>query len=433
MQVMVIKPRVLFATPVLHHPPVGGPTLRIENSIKALAQISDLYIYNRVSPDKQGGTEDLAFYEQYCKGFFFAPFVPTSRYTRFLSRAINAISKRTLGWHVIKSGWEPMTEDFGHLLTIASDVHADVIWLGYGNISYPLLKYIKDHTDYKVVVDTDSVWSRFVLRGLPFARSGLERRRIKKSGKDKEDEERWGTQLADVTTAVSKVDAEYYCSLAKDSRQIHIFSNVIDIALYQQVPPPADNLKSPCMYLAGTFTPGNAMDDAARWVIGCVLPIVRQQIPDVHLYCVGTGSNQILSDIRDPGITITGQLTTVLPYLCYADVALVPLRFESGTRFKILEAGACGIPVVSTTLGAEGISVAHEKNILIADEPESFARSIVRILQDRKFALALAENLKMLVYEKCNIATLAQEGSPILRYLIGDYIPVSIVRKYHEQ
>ena len=427
---VVTKPRILFATPVLYHPPVGGPTLRIENSIKALAQISNLYIYSRVGLNKLGGTEALAFYEQYCNGFFFASFVPTNRYTRFLTRAINAMSKRTLGWHVIKSGWEPTTEDFEHLLTIAKDVHADVIWLGYGNISYPLLKYIKGHTDYKVVVDTDSVWSRFILRRLPYARSGLERRGIRKTGSEKEEEERWGTQLADVTTAVSKVDAEYYCSLAKDPSQIHIFSNVIDVALYQQVPPPADNLKSPCMYLAGTFTPGSAMDDAARWVIGRVLPIVRQQIPDVHLYCVGTGSDQILSDIRDPGITITGQLTSVLPYLCYADVALVPLRFESGTRFKILEAGACGIPVVSTTLGAEGIPLTHQKDILIADEPEGFARSIVQLLQEREFAQMLAKNLRTLVLERYSIAVLAQEGRRILQYLMGNYVSVTEWRGY---
>lgn len=430
---MITKPRVLFATPVLQHPPVGGPTLRIENSIKALAQLSDLYIYNRVSPDKPVGSEAMVFYEQYCKGFFSAPFAPTNRYTRFATRALNAVSKRILGWHMIKSGWEPMTEDFEHLLTIAKDIHADMIWLGFGNISYPLLTYIKNHTDHKVVVDTDSVWSRFILRRMPYARSELERRNIRKTGSEKEEEERWGTQLADVTTTVSEVDAEYFRGLAKDPRQIHIFTNVIDIALYQQVPPPANNLKSPCMYLAGTFMPGNAMDDAARWVIGRVLPLIRLQIPDVHLYCVGTGSTQTLSDIRDRGITITGQLTSVLPYLCYANVALVPLRFESGTRFKILEAGACGIPVVSTSLGAEGIPVTHEKNILIADEPEEFARSIVWILKDREFALALAENLKMLVLDKYNIAALAQEGRCILRYLIDDYMPVAIMKECHEQ
>ena len=416
---MATEPKVLFATPVLHHPPVGGPTLRIENSIKALAQISDLYVYSRVSLDALGGTEALAFYEQYCKDFFSAPFVPTNRYLRFFKRAANFIFRRAVGLTLFKSGLQPATEDFGHLLTVADDIRADVIWLGYGNISYPLLKYIKSHSPCKVVVDTDSVWSRFVLRGLPFAKSEQERRRIEKAGREKEEEERWGTQLADVTTAVSLIDAEYYRGLAKDPRQIHVFSNVIDMEAYRQSPPPADNLKKPCIYLAGTFWPHSPMDDAARWVISQVLPLVRLRIPDIRLYCVGTGSDRTLSDIRDPSVTVTGSLPSVLPYLCYADVALVPMRFESGTRFKILEAGACGIPAVSTTLGAEGIPVTHEKDILIADEPEEFARCIVQLIQEREFALGLGESLKTLVVEKYTIAALAQEGRCILQYLSG--------------
>src|SRR4029077_17781489 len=139
------------------------------------------------------------------------------------------------------------------------------------------------------------------------------------------------------------------------------------------------------VYLAGTFWPGSPMEDAARWVIENILPIVRQQIPNLHLYIVGADSDKTVPDISDPKITITGKLPSVLPYLSHADVSLVPLRFESGTRFKILEAGACGIPVVSTTLGAEGIAVEHGRDILLADEPEAFASSIIRLIKEREF------------------------------------------------
>jgi len=276
------------------------------------------------------------------------------------------------------------------VLAIADRIVADVIWLGYGNLSYTLLAYLKQHSNYRIVLDTDSVWSRFVLRGLPFAQNEEERRRIEKEGREKEEEERRGSQLADVTTAVSRADAAYYRHVADNPAQVHIFSNVIDIDAYQQVPPPAKQLRRPCIYLAGTFGPRSPMEDAARWFTSNVLHLVRRQIPDVHFYIVGRGSDTTLSDISDSGITTTGELPSVLPYLCHADVALVPLRFESGTRFKILEAGACGIPVVSTTLGAEGIPVTHEYDILIADEPEPFADSIIRLLTDRDFAVEMA-------------------------------------------
>lgn len=414
---MISKPKILFATPVLHHPPIGGPTLRIENSIKALAQISDLYIYCRACKDTIGGTDALDLYKTYCKGLFFASFVKTDKYSRFIKRAFNAISKRTLGWEVVRTGVEPTYEEFRHFLAVANDLQPDVIWLGYGNISYPLLKFIKSNSSYKVVIDTDSIWSRFVLRRVPFIKSKRELRRTKKTGKEKAEEERWGTQLADVTTAVSEIDADYYRSLALDPRQIFIFSNVIDEENYRKVPPSVEGMKRPSLYLAGSYFPRSAMDDAARWVIDSILPRLLRWVPDVHLYCVGRGSEQVLADIRNPAVTVVGQLDSVLPYLCHSDVALVPLRYESGTRFKILEAGACFVPVVSTTLGAEGLPVSHEKELLIADEPEEFARSVVRLLREREFALALAENLKTLVLKRYSIAALVQEGQRILQYL----------------
>lgn len=408
-----VQPKVLFTTPILQHPPVGGPYLRIENSIKALARISDLYIYSRVPLGMLGGMAGLSFYKVYCKAFCFAP--SCAPIVHLLKRAINLIAKKTIKRNLLD--WR--REDYQHLLNIARRIKADVIWLGYGNISYPLLKYIKTHSDYKVVLDTDSVWSRFVLRGLPYAQDDKERQKIEQAGREKEEEEVWGTQLADVTTAVSEVDADYYRHLAKYPEQVHIFSNVIDIDAYRQVPPPANQLKKPCIYLAGSFGPRSPMDDAARRVINNVLPLVRQHLPEIHFYIVGSGSDRTLSDINDPHITITGKLSSVLPYLCYADVALVPLRFESGTRFKILEAAACGIPVVSTTLGAEGLLVTHGKDILIADEPSAFADAIVRLIADAEFATRIGENLSKLVRERYSLHFLVEEGRHILEHLMS--------------
>ncbi|MCX6844367.1 MAG: glycosyltransferase family 4 protein [candidate division WOR-3 bacterium] len=315
----------------------------------------------------------------------------------------------------------PPERDFEQLLRLADMVKADVIWLGYGGISYPLLKYIKNYSDYRVVVDTDSVWSRFVLRGLSFAKTTEERQQIERQGKEKEEEERWGTQMADVTTAVSGVDADYFRGLAREPRQVHMFPNVIDADAYRSVPPPAEGIRSPSIYLAGSFFDATCpMVDAARWVIREVLPLVRKRIPSVHFYIVGKGSDRFLTDLRDPGVTVTGQIASVLPYLCHVEAALVPLRWESGTRFKILEAGACGTPVVSTTLGAEGLPVVHERDVLIADTPKSFADSVIRILEDRVLAARLAVSLRELVLRDFSIDSLAAQGRQILEYLSGN-------------
>jgi len=159
------------------------------------------------------------------------------------------------------------------------------------------------------------------------------------------------------------------------------------------------------------------MEDAARWVVHDVLPLVRQQIPGIQLYIVGVNGDKVVSDLASPDVTVTGALPSVLEYLCHVDVALVPLRFGSGTRFKILEAGACGIPVVSTTLGAEGLPVCNGEHMLIADTPSAFASSIVRLILEGSMAGRLAMNLKSLVAARFSIPALAEDGRRILRYL----------------
>lgn len=413
---MTKKPTILFTTPVLQHPAAGGPALRIENSIKALSRVSHLYIYCRTPLEDR---LSRLYYESFSIRFYTAPSLKlSSRCIRFAKKMINQLGDLIFHRSFFTTDWSK--KDAQDLLNIADSIKADLIWLGYGNISYPLLRYIKENSDYKTVCDTDSVWSRFILRGLPFVRGECEKEEIIKRGHLKEIEEEWGTELSDVTTAVSNVDAEYYRNLVSQPQKIKIFSNVIDVEVYKSIPSEPQGFLHPCIYLAGTFWPGSPMEEAARWTIREVLPLVKRKIPTVHFYIIGKGSDTTLSDIRDSGITITGQLDSVLPYLGHADVALVPLKFESGTRFKILEAGACGIPVVSTTLGAEGLPVTHGKDILIADDPETFANFIVQLISDRDLASNIAESLKKLVADTFGLSKHVDEAKEIVDYLLHD-------------
>jgi glycosyltransferase involved in cell wall biosynthesis len=407
--------KVLFTTQWLGHPPAGGSQLRIENSIKALSQISDLYIYSRVSLDDIGGPEAYAFYWRYIKDFYFAPSVaPGHVFRKLTKRVVNLFSRKIFKKPVFSFG--DSKKDFRCLLNVADKIGADVIWLGYGNISYPLLKYIKENSGYKVVVDTDSVWSRFVLRGLPYARNDKERKLIETRGKAKEAEERWGTRLADVTTAVSEVDMDYYQNFVEDKSKVKIFSNVIDLENYKQRPA-NKGMKRPAVYMAGSFWEGSPMEEAARWTFERVMPNVWAEFPDLHFYILGNRSKEVLKDIQDKRVSILGRVTSVLPYLCNGDVALVPLKFESGTRFKILEAGACGIPIVSTTLGAEGIPVTHREDILIADTPSEFAGAIKSLLMNGGKARTLSSNLRKMIERKYSITAAREQAGEIIAYL----------------
>jgi glycosyltransferase involved in cell wall biosynthesis len=93
-------------------------------------------------------------------------------------------------------------------------------------------------------------------------------------------------------------------------------------------------------------------------------------------------------------VIVTGYVPDVIPYYKEARICLVPLRAGGGTRLKILESMALGRPVVSTTLGCEGLQVKDQENIMIADTPVEFAQKVVRLLQDRKLRGRISRNAR---------------------------------------
>jgi len=407
--------RILFTSPVLEHPAAGGPQLRIENSIKALSRIVDIDIVSRSPVSVTGGQAALDFFRGYAGELQLAPSARALSANRYLRKAQRVA--RSLGGRDADA-------DARFIIEHARRRTIGRIWFGYGNISFPLIRRVKALApDLKLVCDTDSVWSRFIMRELPYA-GAMRKPRILRAGQAKEAEERAWVDMCDVTTAVSEVDADYYRSIATDPARVRVFSNVIDLDSYTRPPAPPEGFRKPCIYLAGTFGHHHSpMDTAARWVIEDILPIVRKRLPALHFYIVGTGSDRTLGHIKDPNITVTGRLPSVLPYLCNANVALVPLKFESGTRFKILEAGACGVPLVSTTLGAEGIPALPGKDLLIADSAEDFAAAIVRLVEDPALCANLAASCRDLVRRKYSVDTLAAEGRAIIETITGVPLP----------
>jgi glycosyltransferase involved in cell wall biosynthesis len=143
-----------------------------------------------------------------------------------------------------------------------------------------------------------------------------------------------------------------------------------------------DEVASPStLLLAGSFSyPPNA--DAAHYFVSGILPLIRQRRSDVRLRLVGEPTASVTGLAHDRDVTVVGWVPDMDVELARADVAVVPLRYGSGTRVKILEAAAHRIPIVSTTLGAEGLGFEDGRHLLLADEPQDFAAACIRILED---------------------------------------------------
>jgi glycosyltransferase involved in cell wall biosynthesis len=123
--------------------------------------------------------------------------------------------------------------------------------------------------------------------------------------------------------------------------------------------------------------------DAMLWFGQQVLPLIHQRRPDVRLAIVGQRPHPRLDALRAiPGVTITGWVPDVRPYIAGATVFIAPLRVGGGTRLKLLQAMAMEVAVVATSLGAEGFPVTHGRELLLADTPAGFAGAVLALLDD---------------------------------------------------
>lgn len=123
--------------------------------------------------------------------------------------------------------------------------------------------------------------------------------------------------------------------------------------------------------------------DGVLWFVREVYPKIRAAMPAAELQIVGADPSREILRLREvPGVTVTGFVKDVRPYLTEAAVAIAPLRIARGTQNKILECMAAGIPVVSTSQAAKGIQALAGEHILVADGPEETARGVLELLND---------------------------------------------------
>jgi glycosyltransferase involved in cell wall biosynthesis len=170
---------------------------------------------------------------------------------------------------------------------------------------------------------------------------------------------------------------------------------------YRLVPQPVGRVAvshPPTVTFQGTLRyPPNA--DAARFLVHDVVPLLRRLVPDVRVRLVGTTAPALVALDDPPAVTLVGQVPDMADELAGADLVVVPLRFGSGTRLKVLEAFAQKLPVVSTTLGAEGLGAEDGVHLLVADSAAELAGACARLLEDEGLRERLVERAHELFRE----------------------------------
>lgn len=185
---------------------------------------------------------------------------------------------------------------------------------------------------------------------------------------------------------VSSADAAVLCR-ANPSLPVSVVDNGVDCLTFRMLPEaPSGN----DVLFAGVLGyPPNA--DAVRFFCERILPLVRREVPDARLLIAGQNPPAEVRALAASGAALVlPDVADIIPCYQRARLAVVPLRAGGGTRLKILEAMALGRAVVSTSIGCEGLSVAHGRDILIADHPREFAACVVSLLRDAASRAELA-------------------------------------------
>jgi glycosyltransferase involved in cell wall biosynthesis len=270
-----------------------------------------------------------------------------------------------------------------------------------------------------VVYDAHNVWSELESRRARLIRSRVSRVVAWIGDRRRRSLEIGAWRVADLCLATSSRDAAIIA--AGGAAAVAVIPNGVDL---EGIP---DTIFRGASQGAATDTTSRARGlvfvgllaygpnaDAVRMLLHDVLPLLETKYPDVHVTIVGKGAPESLLRSAGPRVIFTGRVDDPRPYVAHADAVVVPLRIGSGTRLKILEALALGRPVVTTSIGAEGLNLVHGEHALIADDPPAFAAAISRIFDDAGLAEVLGRNGRVLVEQSFGWQTIGTD-------LVGAY------------
>ena len=152
--------------------------------------------------------------------------------------------------------------------------------------------------------------------------------------------------------------------------------------------------------------------DGIRWFMRDIFPLIQQRVSDVTLTVIGKNPPPEFHQMAaqsEGAIVVTGFVEELKPYMEAAAMMVVPVRAGSGMRVRLLEAFSCAMPTVTTTIGMEGIAAEAGKEILLGDDPQSFADASVRLLQDTALQESLARNGRLLAENRYDWRAVLQQ------------------------
>jgi polysaccharide biosynthesis protein PslH len=366
---------LLWVSHLVPYPPKGGVLQRSHNLIKEMARQNKIWLvaFNQraLLPSPKPLRQSVEAMKQICEDVEVVT-IPSDRsratWRRLVVRSLVTRHPYTVNW--LRAA--DMTRAVeGALSRVAFDaVHFDTISLAeYASLAGALPKVLNHHNVESAMMRRRARRETNPLKKLYFhlEAAKLQRYEIETAAR------------FDAHLAVSELDRQTLQALAP-GRRVEVVANGVDTSYFRPLAEPSTPRS--LVFAGGMKWYPNR--DAVLFFVSDVWPALKARYPGVSFTVIGRTPPRELVALsqRDPAIRLTGFVDDVRPLIGAAGVYVCPIRDGGGTRLKVLDAMAMGKAIVSTSIGCEGIDVAPEKSILIADTPGEFVRQIGRAIED---------------------------------------------------
>jgi len=414
--------KILFLSQLVPYPPDSGPKVRSYATLRHLAQQNEVTLLAFSRPDDS--PESIEHLKTFCHAVHTVPIIRSTvrdgiEFGMSLLRNQSFIIQRDQTPEM-KSKVEALLQN-----TRFDMIHADQLWMAQYAIE------AKEHAPgVRILLDEHNACYQIFQRLADEEQNPLKRMIYRREWPALKRYEAWACRQFDHLVTVTDQDKKTLEALVQESNQysepIHaqVIPICVDTEILQMVEPVPD--ASDVLHLGTMFWMPNV--EGVAWFIEKVWPLLKRSLPKASFSVVGKRPPDKLRQLAesDPSIQIHGYAPDPMPYLQKCAAFIVPLRSGSGMRVKIVEAWARGLPIVSTTVGAEGLKYMDGENILIADGEENFAKAVERLLSDQELNHKLRSNGRRWVEQQYNWRRVYQDWNHIYRDTHDSLPPVTI-------
>lgn len=377
--------RILMISNYLPYPQVSGGRIRIYNLLRRVAARHEVSLAGFLeSPEDAEGVSHL---RQFCARVETASFPQRNRFAKAFGMLRHALDGKPPELMLLHS-----EELLGKIRQLFSITAFDIVQIE--SLMGLYLGTLPRTSRYQSIQMFQNVASQELGRISHVQRRGDKRLRAWINSVTMGYWEPRYAERFDRCTTVSEADRQLLINV-NPRLKVDVIPNGVDIEKYQPLPLPPEEVPPSLMFIGSMAYP--PCIDAVLYFCSDILPLIRQAITPIELWIVGRNPPTEVRELNGNGVHVTGVVEDVVPYYQQSTVCVVPLRAAGGTRLKILEAMALGRPVVSTTIGCEGLDVIDGKHLLIADTPDQFAEITVRLLHDRQLYQYISANGRQVV------------------------------------